>query len=205
MPADPSSSGTSRGRLLAAVAAVAIAASLWSLLRGSRPPEQGANRDLYAGVGGQAAEKTLSLVERGGSVLVIEPRLFGHAAPGMAAMIGAYESGLKKAGLSVAAREVVTLPGPADDRPPEPPWNVAAMREKHPDANAIASFAGPPAAPVARGERPPMLVFCPEPVDARALLRRGEADIVIAPHPAYGETADPTSGVYAIHMVGDPQ
>ena len=199
-----SQSGIPRRYLLAAFAAVLLTGSLWSILRETRPPETGVNMNMYAMLGGQAAEKTLLLVERGGSVLIVEPRLFGHAAPGMQAMIRAYEKGLHKAGVSVAARELITLPGPADE-PREEPWTPQAMREKYPDVDAISSFAGPPVKPVVRGERLPLLVFCAEPVDARALLRRGEAEIVIAPRQGEGEPPGQASDVYAILAVGDPQ
>lgn len=195
-------SGSVSRSLLVAGAIVAIAFSLLSLLRGSRLPEPDVNTGLYAGLGAQAAEKTLSLVERGGSVLIIEPRLFGHAAPGMEAMISAYETALREVGVSVAAREVVTLPGPADE-PREEPWTLSAMGDKYYGVGAVASFAGLPSEPAPRGERLPMLVFCPEPVDARALLQRGEADIVVAPRQTDGEPSGQTSDVYAILTVGD--
>ena len=199
-----SKTGIARRYGLAGVAVVLLAVSLWSLLRPPPPPEPPADTSLYARLGGQAAEKTLTFVERGGSVLVIEPRLFGHAAPAMEAMIQAYEKALRKAGVKIAARERVTLPGPSHE-PREEPWTLPAMQEKHPNANAIASFAGPPVQPVAREARRPLLVFCAEPVDARALLRRGEADVVIAPRPASGEAPGQASDVYAIFMAGDPQ
>ena len=198
-----SSSGVPRRYMLVAFALALLAGSLWSLLRPPPPPEPPADTSLYARLGGQAAEKTLTFVERGGSVLVIEPRLHGHAAPAMEAMIRAYETALRNAGVSIAARERVMLPGPANEAREEP-WTLSAMRERYPGASAIASFAGPPVQPVARGERPPMLVFCAEPVDARALLRRGEAEVVIAPRPpeetAPGEAID----AYAMYTVGDP-
>ncbi len=197
-------SGSISPRLLAVGAIVAIAVSLLSILRMSNEPATGASTDLYAGLGGQAAEKTLPLVERGGSVLIIEPKLYGHAAQGMEAMIRAYEKVLGKAGVSVAAREVVMLPGPPDE-PREEAWTLPAMREKHPDADLIASFSGLPDMPVKRGERLPLLVFYPEPVDAKSMLRRGEADIVISPLPADAEMSGQTTSEYAILAIDDLQ
>jgi hypothetical protein len=49
-----------------------------------------------------------------------------------------------------------------------------------------------------------MLVFCAEPVDARALLRRGEAEVVIAPRPPDGAAPGEASDAYAMFTVGDP-
>ncbi|HMP77647.1 MAG TPA: hypothetical protein PKE12_15235 [Kiritimatiellia bacterium] len=188
--------------LLAGVAAMLLAWTLWGFLRASPPPEPSTNTDLYAQLGGQAAEKTLTLVNRGGSVLIIEPRLFGPAATGVQAMIHAYERALRKGGVSVAARESVTLPVPSEG-PREEPWTLLAMQERHPKVSAIASFAGLPVNPMVRGELVPLLAFCAEPVDARAILRRGEANIVIAPRPTTGESPGQAVGIYAILTAGD--
>jgi len=195
-------SGNVSRNLLAVGAIIAIAVSLLSLLRGSRLPEPSVNMNLYSGLGSQAAEKTLSFVSQGSSVLIIEPLLFGHAASGMEAMIRAYEKALKKAGVSVAAHEIVTLPGPSDE-PHEEPWTLSTMGDKYHGVGAIASFAGLPVKPMARGERPPMFVFCPEPVDARAILQRGEADIVLAPSISGADPSDQAVGVYTILTVSD--
>ncbi len=149
---------------------------------------------IYEACGQALAQETARLLGKPGTVVILTPNTGPSPSPVHARYLSSFNTHLKKQpGLSVAATEKIT---PSEEGCPAAAF--VAVLKKHPTADAVVSFVGPPVLQGADfktlpARRPKLVVLGGGPALTRTLMARKVLDVSFLPrrHSKSAEAAPP--------------
>jgi len=96
----------------------------------------------HLGIGQSLAERAAKLLQSGGRIILITPDTQANRFPGAAIQLKAFHEALQRAGLSVAATNIIKLDPNRVTR--APPGDFADILRKNKEADVVVSLLGPP-------------------------------------------------------------